>query len=946
MSTMMQAVALLLLVVAHIGNADSNVAVQQDFQLLCSTPDYAVTLSPAWVVVSTTVFDLSLTTAKIRARHRLLKYFRGANDQGVEMPVPTDSVIQTYVPSDLFREVTLAMGIPTKVWENIPKPLDSKVRIDKIPRNIGYVRNLKNRAALGFSAEREAKKLFAALKKSGDPFSDDDYYYIMQTKSPENGRTITQVAVFALSDRTLDIYSQAEGIEKTIRLRTPACVQKISPEEWQKMEERSQKNVDAEVDLTRVEAGENYCNDPLCPVYNVVQKYDSPLEKREYTSTMSLVFAAAPTCHLRAAFGMAQRAIYDKLNAAGLMKGKPFQVFGAVRGQIHQIKAGEDECNKVFTQAIPVPEAVLASEKLPDGPNQEPYDQDVVLDLKVHRRDYVGPTTYYARHFGGYADEKEIYRQGKALMEDLDRRGLCYFPNTLEFVEYNRASRLFDRHNEVAFYAYPLSCKPEKPSFFLPMNLDLPSRSDEPNPLDMLLPSLDDLCRNNDCVKRQSVRRFENFVEEKLETPGSSVCATQKYCTSVREAAKQAISKLLSYFNGYNKQQKRMDMPRPLFHYINLTSNAKPGCDKEMMTCSFVPKRFAADPPAPADKDIMMFGATELNGYTMPYGDLNDKDIVRTMIGFNKTLAGLEKFGIAYDKLTFGIMQYFAPGEEFTYNALFVPKLQKGIVVPEEDWAEATVAAKEGSHQLHNFVKDLGDNIQEIRMNAKLYACVDVESCNDFFTRNTMVALHDYFAGNNDGNKNLGRLSPMIYHTTRPKIEGCSHGLASCSAIPEKFYENTPQPSDERVTIFNATEMSTASYATTVQERPFGKEEWRAILTNFGKTLTEKGLLFSEHAAFFFKESHMFDKSDEPMYVAFWKKDAESDSEMAAEEDKEMPTEGPADEKKEDDEKAQEMPTALSDAPSNTAMPDQADDAAVPATEAAATGSSAETEER
>ncbi|XP_035684131.1 uncharacterized protein LOC118421081 [Branchiostoma floridae] len=934
---MLRCVALILLAVAHIGNADTNNL--RDVEILCSTPEYEVVMTQGAVVVSTTVFDLSLTTAKIRARHRLLKYFRGANDQGLEIPVLPVSVIQTYVPTDLFREVTLSIPLPPDLWDNIPKPLDSKVKIDKMPRSITYRRSVKTRAALGFSVEREAKKLFQILKKNGEPYWDDeDYYYIGQRKSPVDGRTMTKVAIFAMTDRIFDLYTKVEGIERSVKLRVPSCLQSFSPENWEKLDTKLP-NVDSYVDLTRAEPGENFCNAPRCPwpEYKVIQKYDSPMEKREYPG-LPLVFAAAPTCHLDAAYGMAQRAIYDKLNASGLVKGKPFRLFDSAMGRIYQKQPGEDECNKVFVQSILVPEDVLASEKLPDFLGQEPFDDDIMMDLKVYRRNYPGPITGYVRHFGGFADEEEIYRQGKALREDLDSRGLCYLYNTLYTVEYNRGSRMFDRHNEVMFLAYEAEqCKPEKI-----LHLEPPSHSDEMKRRDLLFPSLDDLCRDNECAERQPVRRFENFIEEKVEIPGSSVCAKQKFCNSVREATKQAVSKLLSYFNGYNKQQQRMDMPRPLFHYINLTSIGKPGCNKEMMTCSFVPKRFAADPPAPVGKDVIMYGATELNGYVMPFGDLNDDQIISTMIGFNKTLAGLEKFGIEYDKLTFGIMEYFAEDEGFEHNALFVPKLQKGIVVAEEGNLVGPTDTGKGN-QIHTFVQDMGDNIHEIQMIPKLYACVEIETCNNLYSRKAMVALHDYFGGNNDGNVNLGRPSHLFYHVTQKTIEGCSYGLSGCSAIPEELYEKTPKPTNERVTIFNATRLPGLGYATTLPGMPDG-EKFGNAFQKLTTTLDKKDLLVSGYAGFFFRETYPFDTSDEPWYIAYWKKRAESGSEASDEEDTEMPTEGQTEEKTED-EKGQEMPTAVSEA-SNTAMPDQADDAAVPATEAAAMGSPAATEER
>eukprot|EP00058_Branchiostoma_floridae_P023904 XP_002609394.1 hypothetical protein BRAFLDRAFT_124618 [Branchiostoma floridae] len=920
---MLRCVALILLAVAHIGNADTNNL--PDVEILCSTPEYEVVMTQGAVVVSTTVFDLSLTTAKIRARHRLLKYFRGANDQGLEIPVLPVSGIQTYVPTDLFREVTLFIPLPPDLWDNIPKPLDSKVKIDKMPRSISYRRSVKTRAALGFSVEREAKKLFQILKKNGEPYWDDeDYYYIGQTKSilcstPEyevvmtQGAVVVSTTVFDLSLTTAKIRARHrllkyfrgandQGLEIPVlpvsviqtyvptdlfrevtlsiplppdlwdNIPKPLDSKSFSPENWEKLDTKLP-NVDSYVDLTRAEPGENFCNAPRCPwpEYKVIQKYDSPMEKREYPG-LPLVFAAAPTCHLDAAYGMAQRAIYDKLNASGLVKGKPFRLFDSAMGRIYQKQPGEDECNKVFVQSILVPEDVLASEKLPDFLGQEPFDDDIMMDLKVYRRNYPGPITGYVRHFGGFADEEEIYRQGKALREDLDSRGLCYLSDTLYTVEYNRGSRMFDRHNEVMFLAYEAEqCKPEKI-----LHLEPPSHSDEMKRRDLLFPSLDDLCRDNECAERQPVRRFENFIEEKVEIPGSSVCAKQKFCNSVREATKQAVSKLLSYFNGYNKQQQRMDMPRPLFHYINLTSIGKPGCNKEMMTCSFVPKRFAADPPAPVGKDVIMYGATELNGYVMPFGDLNDDQIISTMIGFNKTLAGLEKFGIEYDKLTFGIMEYFAEDEGFEHNALFVPKLQKGIVVAEE-----------------------------------LYACVEIETCNNLYSRKAMVALHDYFGGNNDGNVNLGRPSHLFYHVTQKTIEGCSYGLSGCSAIPEELYEKTPKPTNERVTIFNATRLPGLGYATTLPGMPDG-EKFGNAFQKLTTTLDKKDLLVSGYAGFFFRETYPFDTSDEPWYIAYWKKRAESGSEASDEEDTEMPTEGQTEEKTED-EKGQEMPTAVSE---------------------------------
>ncbi|XP_035684211.1 uncharacterized protein LOC118421156 [Branchiostoma floridae] len=369
---------------------------------------------------------------------------------------------------------------------------------------------------LGVTPDKEAAELFSILKNQGEPvWSEDDYYYYLRPFGSDVDDLKDgwedfggAVLIFATNEKVHNYYKFAEGDVKS-QMRLPKCLRgrEIT---WRKPV------VSRNVGVGRKSCRQNFCNEPHhCPTYKLMDTLGSGAEKRRYRVLPS-VYNFAPTCHLGHSAPLSQPVLYDYLRAMGVWPHEGFQMFDQNMMTIYQNETGPDHCQKKFRSFAVVPvetpyeTASGAKYKLPQQyPN------------RARRVNYWRPT-YYVKCFGGNGDGEDIFDMAEKLASELDDMGVCRRRDHFHVSQYNRQSRLLDRHNEIWFWDD--KCRSLKDN--------APNITFEYSPVteDRHAPDIGDRCTKHDCPEFQKVTTFDGFVEKfspakswRLETDESHV---------------------------------------------------------------------------------------------------------------------------------------------------------------------------------------------------------------------------------------------------------------------------------------------------------------------------------------------------------------------------------------------------------------------------------------
>eukprot|EP00058_Branchiostoma_floridae_P006976 XP_002592464.1 hypothetical protein BRAFLDRAFT_68950 [Branchiostoma floridae] len=427
----------------------------------------------------------------------------------LKMDLPGTFVTQTYVSSAPVREVTVGAFIPRNLWDNPPAPTDDEVVIDVVPSAIMYGRMIQGQK-LGVTPDKEAAKLFSILKNQGESvWSEDDYYYYLRPLGSDVNDLKDgwedfggALLIFASNEKVHNYYKFAEGDVKS-QMRLPKCLRgrEIT---WPKPV------VSGNVGVGRKSCRQNFCKEPHhCPNYKVMETFRSGAEKRKYTVLPLLYNSFAPTCDLDHSSPLSQPVLYDYLRAMGVWPHEGFQMFDQNMMTIYQNETGPDHCQKKFRsfafvqKETPFEYIRTSGVKYNRPPEQYPG--------RARRVNHYWKTTYYVKCFGGNGDGEDIFDMAEKLSSELDDMGVCRRRDHFHVSQYNRQSRLLDRHNEIWYMdarSWNGKCGPMKDNG--------PNMTFEYSPIkeESHAPDIGDRCTKHDCPEFQKVTTFDGFVEK------------------------------------------------------------------------------------------------------------------------------------------------------------------------------------------------------------------------------------------------------------------------------------------------------------------------------------------------------------------------------------------------------------------------------------------------
>ncbi|XP_035685266.1 uncharacterized protein LOC118421869 [Branchiostoma floridae] len=534
-----------------------------EYELLCSTPEYDVRRYKSALWVSTTVPHLSLSQASARGRKLLHDYFGGANDKHLKMSHTSPMVTQTREPSESpVREITVSLLLPKKVAKTPPKPADPWVVIDLVPETIMYVKKFGGRSPrVGFVADREAHNFFKTLKANKEPHpGEDGYYYVAQYGSEDSSDhdMHNEIWVFALNERTYkwlefnDLTADGEGL--------PQCLHgNEEPMTWKKMD---QSHIPL---LTRERCSTTYCQAPKkCPKYELSEVKgvdDESIHLKQYKDFRALAYIP-PTCYYDTAIHASAGPL---LNPWTTRVGVPASdVAGTITVAIEKREEldGKSSCQKLYNVWYFAGGGTRSQEDRNMLENENGFRTPKTVEA-VHHGKTAGSSPIYTKCFGGnaYYEPITITSTAKLLMERLRDQKKCFLGDHVGVWEFHPQSRLFDHYNEITVFA-DLDCSEQEGrppfTFHLPVSKDY-SRTEA-------RPSLGHQCDTHECPETTTIMGLENNLQifEYKSANWFYSKSPSKSCSN-EEAFHKALNPLLSYLNGKNENNSRIDMTRPLY---------------------------------------------------------------------------------------------------------------------------------------------------------------------------------------------------------------------------------------------------------------------------------------------------------------------------------------------------------------------------------------------
>ncbi|XP_035683822.1 uncharacterized protein LOC118420878 isoform X1 [Branchiostoma floridae] len=777
----------------------------EDWQeCLCSNDDYQVRHLHRGLWVSTTVHDKSLTTAYNNARFRLSKFLNGNNDRGTKIQRQSPYVLQTFSGKEDKREVTVSVLLPKKLWKMPPIPKDSKVVLEIIPETIMYVRIFPQKAA-GFVADREAKRFFQLLIKNEEPIIGvDDYYYIFQYKRSSSKPSVNEIAIFATNKHLHEFYSMAEGVDKS-DTRLPRCLQRDCSPNHDTCGVHSVVTWSKEDDVINVDL-ERECQKDLCTVshaceYKLEKSYTPSTEVRKYLEP-HLLLVPVDTCNVEDVNALGQPILFEYMKDLGLMK-EFSQMYVSIATWARENTWNKKSCPNQFGYLYPVP----ADFK---GDATEAV-------LKLSYKNYKTAVKCMA----GYADEKTLFDMAHRLREDLHKFGVDHCAGSFNIGQYNSQSRLFNRLNEVLLDVKP-SCSWHEGDpivdFRLPENR---LASVEPLRVGHHCDHSDDEDHHHsDCLVPQTVKHYGK-IEEKIYNKAGAVFVTIKEC-SAEAAERKAMSIILKYINGHNKEDVSLKILKPILTLTPRTwisHHEADDCDLEYATIAFLPEEQQDSPPEPLDDKVITVKAGDFVAYQLPYhvppGDEvfghHFEELARNMS------LSMNDLGLAgkYFK-TGGVADYDmgsdTDGEHFK-EIWFLKR--SDVLEPFFRGSPEDRTYPEGCPSDTCYVPEiLGENAGfiEHKFHNDYWVCIqssDHTCDHPSMSRSMVKAVLEYFTGSNEAGAKANKfVEPAVRtHTLKtPPAERaagtCKDTFELCAPVPKGFSDGEPPaPTNDKVVI-------------------------------------------------------------------------------------------------------------------------------------------------
>ncbi|CAH1272191.1 HEBP2 [Branchiostoma lanceolatum] len=894
-----------------------------EFEVLCHTHDYDVRRYKSALWISTTVSDPSLYQGHVRGWNRLHKYIRGGNKEGVKMPYTAPLVTQTRQPQESpFHEVTVSMPLPKDMAKNPPTPNDPHVVIDLVPESVMYVKKFRGRAArVGFVAEREAKKFFTLLDHHHEPFHGmNDYFYIAQYDSSRAGssdpKMYNEIWVFAINERTFkwlefnDLTGHGEGL--------PHCLHhddRIGS--WHKMD---QADIPVEA-LARRQCSETYCEAPKkCPKYSakVVKEVDDETITIREEKDLKAVGVVPLTCNYDTAMHSTPGPLMQYLNKTGVPMSDVAATMTAIVEKRDEID-GKEGCGKFYKVYF-----------IMGGGSGKPED-DYTLSLNedrfhtpktikaLHDGNAGGGNQFYTKCFGGnaYYEPTTVTATSKMTMDKLRDAKKCMLGDHFSVIEYHSQSRLFNRFNQINIDA-DLDCSDQegRPEFTFHLPLSKSYNRDEAKPV------FGDRCTTYECPEMSIATRFENNLRLMKHPAAKWVCSnhTDVSCTYYQQAWDNALQSLLSYINGKNEDNVRMDMTRPLY----AQGEGENECIKTLTLCMHIPREYTENPPKPIDDNIgIRSGDKESYWFQSVFvGQPTPERLYKSLADITEQLDALKPFGVDYsiDGQELWIGGYDDPGVEERLFEIIVVDQQHIYWEADEKEEEEKEEKEETDKHGHDgmvlpkpkscdetcldiHVTKQYDGFMEIRIPKGKGVCQWSKGClKGSSGRSSFRRLFKYFNGDNAENEVIGRMtSPLLVqvktYSEEEETEGvsvCEREYQTCARLPDAWIDqgkDIPKPNGEGMSTvddggseayaFALKGVSDAELAKTLTER----------IAELSQKLEEKELEFNKDWLMTFRYPTPFAPIEEKVtYMAFLKPSGETGGEDS--EDKPASDEG------------------------------------------------------
>ncbi|XP_078685635.1 uncharacterized protein LOC144918601 [Branchiostoma floridae x Branchiostoma belcheri] len=891
-----------------------------EFETLCHTDEYDVRRYKSALWISTTVSDPSLYQGHVRGWNRLHKYIRGGNKEGVKMPYTAPLVTQTREPQESpFHEITVSMPLPKAMAHNPPTPNDPHVVIDLVPESVMYVKKFRGRAArVGFVAEREAKKFFTALKHHHEPFhGTHDYFYIAQYDSrtgSSDPKTYNEIWVFAINERTFkwlefnDLAGHGEGI--------PHCLHhddRIGS--WHKME---QKDIPVEA-LARRQCSETFCEAPKkCPKYTAkeVKEVDDHTIKLREEKDLKAVGVVPLTCNFDTAMHSTTGPLMEYLNETGIPLSDVAMTMTAVVEK-RENEDGKEGCGKFYKVYFGM-----------GGGSGKPED-DYTLSLNedlfhapktikvLHDGQAAGGTQFYTKCFGGnaYYEPETVTAVSKMTMHKLRDVKKCILQDHFTVIEYHSQSRLFDRFNEINVDA-DLDCSDQegRPEFTFHLPLSKNYNRHKPKPV------FGDRCTTYECPNMSVAMRFENNLRLMKHPVAKWLCAnsTSLSC-SYEQAWEKALQPILSYINGKNEDNVRMQITKPLYGQGH-TGEKGNECVKSFTLCMYIPHEYTENPPKPIDDHIgIRSGDKESYWFQSVFvGKPTPEILYKSLTDMTEQLDALKPFGVDYSidgqELWFG--GYDNPGDENGLHEIIVVDQQHIYWKAEEHEGEEGEEKKKEEADAHDHdwvdlpkpkgcsdrtcleihVTKEHDDFMEIHFPKTKGVCQWQQGClHGMSGRSVLLPLFKYFNGDNAEKEVIGDMtSPIVLQVKTYSdeeeskgIDACDREYQACARLPDAWIDqgkDIPKPNGEGMSTFD--NEGADAYAISVKDVTL-QSALAERTEELRQKLEEQELEFDKDWVLIFQYDAPFTPpEDKVTYVAFLKPSE------AKEGDEEAPTDG------------------------------------------------------
>ncbi|KAI8518382.1 hypothetical protein Bbelb_043990 [Branchiostoma belcheri] len=855
-----------------------------DFETICETGDYEARkyMDAKWV--STTVTDVTTIKAGMRGFRRLSKYLDEENDAGVKIPMTQPVLMQ--VPTEKItrsseRRYTVSVLLPRVYWENPPKPTNTAVFLENTPEMVVYVKSYSGWAS-DSNTQSNYLDLVGKLTENNETFRDLFYFSVQYDAPFQTTNRHNEIWVLGPSI-TDDMYPRdfifLRGAPAS-RNPAPTCGKETGRRGYLRMSGYTRKylgnslpqcgdqeefclrdgvcrcTTPAHISRSAMADFKSSMSYPVshkeCPEYQVIERYDSGIERRRYTGIkMVSLNSGSEFCDVttarRAGFFFLSNYMNAKNTSPAYLNYRCWLSSGTngykekldmttpvlldvkMKEISDRIEPACDKSSGVSLyiprdrqQDTPEPELQTKPwhrELPPASREQEVFLQTVDLDV-------------YVKCFNGYSVKDNIIQTYRDMREWLLAEEKCYKPGVVHVASYSDPGMLFSRHNE------PKTKPKATPPYILPVGniTDMPAE-----------------CQIQECPKYKTVKRHENFVQRSV-INATMVCTKTVSC-SYEAAAMKNFMPLSEYISGQNSAGIKVKMTAPV-----LTKMVKVGdgdsCEREYTTCFYLPKEHQTNPPKPKNDEVFIDDEPAFDVWVTAFsGWATDDKVDKLMDTFRLQLVNNNALYTQY----YFIASYDVPWKTTRYNELWNLKAGRRYK-PKHESEESVEQTTETSREISRDSMKCEDgecpeyqsikkfnNFEERKMPGTWWVCKKSRDCS-MTPISSFWSLMNYISGSNHRSVTINMTTPVLQSVTMNPIDlgqkWCDKETVMCFWLPKELQNDPPRPTENGVYLSQSREG--VAYVMTYGDVEETEEDFSRRALKFMRILDGAGLSF-EH---------------------------------------------------------------------------------------------------